>query len=704
VLFLLVAGASAPTAHAQGATPLRATHALPVSYYPEPNAVLRVSPPDVRITFSELLNPDISKIVVVNPSNQEVDNRDSQISADGYTMTVTLPLLTAGTYVVFWRTHSATDGHIVGGSYLFHITRADGTVPSFTGPLPRGTFAGGAGSATGALDGPTLTGGLARWVALLMITLLLGMIFWVLVVQPRQRTLPATIVAGSQRHMRRAAWIALWVLLGATLVEVGAQAWLLDGSWRGLTSPTLLESILLTSRYGEAILLRLIVVVIGLVTLWLSAPRRAGRAWESLFDPRVALGAFGVFLALTYEFSGHGGSTTLWWEPVVDFLHLIANGIWLGGLLTLALTLVPALRAVAPEERRAYVAASIPAFSIPALVAVALLVVTGPLNATARLLNVSQLWTTPYGMVLDIKSALFLVMVAISYYHAFVLRPLLDGALSHTGAGVTKDTPQTHVAPPDTPDGVPIGWIGWLRRWVSPAHQRIQAMTMRALLGAEPALAPLAAGVPHPDVVAADLEEASLPITVTQRPEGAGKNQESARALAKVRGGSIGDGPGTRIERAILHAWRIEALVGAGVLLCAALMGPLAGTLEALPATTTASFGAAGGAQAITQRVDGLSVTMSVDPGKFGTNTFTVTIKQPDGQPAQGASVFIVSSMVEMDMGENTINLTPTATPGVYGGQGELSMAGHWRLRTVIRAKEDPAHLHTTTFTISASF
>jgi hypothetical protein len=132
-------------------------------------------------------------------------------------------------------------------------------------------------------------------------------------------------------------------------------------------------------------------------------------------------------------------------------------------------------------------------------------------------------------------------------------------------------------------------------------------------------------------------------------------------------------------------------------------MGPLAGTLETAP-TTTASFGAAGGVQTLTNQLDGLTVTMNANPGTFGTNTFTVMIKNPDGKPASGASVFIVTTMVEMDMGDNTINLTATGKPGVYSGQGALPMAGHWKLRTVIRTREDPNHLHTVTFTISASY
>lgn len=659
---LWMSAAPAWAAGSQRDTRLTPLHALPLSYDPPLNAVLRASPDHVRITFSELLNRDISKIVVVNPSNQEVDNHDSQVSPDGYSMSVTLPLLAAGTYVVFWRTHSAVDGHVASGSYLFHIARADGTVPPFTGPLPRGTFAGGAGGASG-IDGATLVGGVARWVALLALTTLLGMIFWAIFVQPRQRLVRATepsetetealspaFAASVRRRMRAVAWRSLWILLGATIVEIGAQAWLLNGDWHGLVSPTLLESILLTSRFGEAITLRIALTLVGLLALWLSR-KRDGAAEESIFDPRVALISFGVFLALTYEFSGHGGSASAWWGPGIDFLHLIANGVWLGGLLAIALVIAPALRGSDAPEQSAYLSARIRAFSAPALVAVAFVVVTGPLNATVRLSSVSQIWTTAYGIVLLIKSALFLVMVAMSYYHAFLLRPLL--ASLDAAPEPARDTASAGLA------------------WATRTQRRLRLVVARTMLAraADGGAGAQAVGV-----------QSGQPWSAT----------ESA-ALRK------------RLERAMPRVWRAEAGVGVAVLLCAALMGPLAGTLQA-PVSTTESFGAKGGAQTLTQQVDGLTVTMNVSPGTFGANTFTVTIKNPDGKPANGASVFLVESMIEMDMGENTVNLTATGAPGVYSGQGNIAMAGHWKLRTVIRTREDPGRLHTTTFTISASY
>jgi copper transport protein len=288
---LLLFAWPAGRARAQGA---QAAHALPVQYSPAQNAVLKTPPTDVQITFSEHVNPDISTIVVVNPSNQEVDNRDSQVSADGYTMRVSLPLLPAGTYVVFWRSHSADDGHVAGGSYLFHIARADGSVPPLSGPLPIGNIIGGAGlAANGSLDGPNLFAAVARWAALLALTLLLGMLFWSRVVQPRQPAMMAEWRTAFAARMQCAALMALGVIVLAGVLEVAAQALLLDGTLRGVISPLLWQRILLDSRFGRALLVRTLLAGIGFVVLV--------RRRRPVRDPLTELGAvaaFGIGLAV----------------------------------------------------------------------------------------------------------------------------------------------------------------------------------------------------------------------------------------------------------------------------------------------------------------------------------------------------------------------------------------------------------------------
>ena len=103
-------------------------------------------------------------------------------------------------------------------------------------------------------------------------------------------------------------------------------------------------------------------------------------------------------------------------EPAVDFLHVAAASFWLGGLVALGL----ALRGSddhAPMLRR---------FSNVALVSVALLATTGVTRAFAELSSLGQVWSTGYGRVLIVKTALLSALVGIGWRNRYRLLPRLS--------------------------------------------------------------------------------------------------------------------------------------------------------------------------------------------------------------------------------------------------------------------------------------
>src|SRR5712692_10769117 len=110
-------------------------HAILLRSDPAKDAVLSVAPDQVRMWFSEAINPAASTAAVVNAANQRVDRRDAFVSPDDATeMVVSLPPnLSPGVYAVVWRTDSADDGHVLVGSFLFTVARPDGTVPTLSG-------------------------------------------------------------------------------------------------------------------------------------------------------------------------------------------------------------------------------------------------------------------------------------------------------------------------------------------------------------------------------------------------------------------------------------------------------------------------------------------------------------------------------------------------------------------------------------------
>jgi copper transport protein len=88
------------------------------------NAVLNVAPKLVTCTFAEGVNPKGSFIGVFEATGDggEDDLGNSQVSfSNAKQMTVGLPKLSKGGYMLIWYTISADDGHKAGGSFTFAI-------------------------------------------------------------------------------------------------------------------------------------------------------------------------------------------------------------------------------------------------------------------------------------------------------------------------------------------------------------------------------------------------------------------------------------------------------------------------------------------------------------------------------------------------------------------------------------------------------
>ena len=77
---------------------------------------------------------------------------------------------------------------------------------------------------------------------------------------------------------------------------------------------------------------------------------------------------------------------------------------------------------------------------------------------------------------------------------------------------------------------------------------------------------------------------------------------------------------------------------------------------------------------------DTKTVTLKVAPLKFGTNTFLATVKDKNGKPVEGASVLLQTTMLDMEMGAQSLQLHPVGadSPGTYAGQADLDMGGDW--------------------------
>jgi len=87
-----------------------------------------------------------------------------------------------------------------------------------------------------------------------------------------------------------------------------------------------------------------------------------------------------------------------------------------------------------------------------------------------------------------------------------------------------------------------------------------------------------------------------------------------------------------------------------------------------------------------------LTVTLAITPDRFGPNVFTVTVPDQQGAPTGIVRVSLSTTMLDMDMGTGTIELSPD-NHGHFSGPGSLSMTGDWQIRVLIHTLDGKTHV-----------
>ncbi|MGX1560341.1 copper resistance CopC/CopD family protein [Streptomyces sp. NPDC055506] len=405
VLVLLLFSGAPASAHAA----LRTTT-------PDDGSVVKQGPRSVTLTFTESVGLLDDSFRVFGPDQRRVHTGEAT-HADGRSDTARVGLpkkLAQGTYTVAWRVVSA-DSHPVSGAFSFSVGKRSATTTQIdTGP-----------------EEDPLTGGLydaARYLAYVAAALLVGAAAFALLCRPANRF-----------PLRRPLVTAWCTLLGSTVVllllrapyEAGAgPATAFDASALGRT---------LSSRPGLALLARLAVLLLTAGFLvWLSRRRR----FRDRQDP-VALAAgttLAVGLALTWAAAEHASAGIQ--VPLAmtsSVLHLLATGVWLGGLVALLLT----LRRSSGEDLTEVV----PRFSRIAFASVTVLVVTGVYQSWRGLGSVSALSGTSYGRLLLAKLAAVTVLVLAAGYSRRWTARLAAPVTTRTVAAVRERVAQPVGAP-----------------------------------------------------------------------------------------------------------------------------------------------------------------------------------------------------------------------------------------------------------------
>jgi copper transport protein len=630
-LWLLVSGTAA------------GAHALLQSSDPPDGASVDRAPQQLTLTFTERPERRLSTVQVLGSDGRPAAaGKAEPVAGQPQQLRVPLGALADGTYTVAWRVLSRDDGHVSGGTFAFGVG-----VPAPTHALQTTT-----GTVTSSTPAPTPLATTGRWLLYCGLALLLGAAATGLAVFDRR--LPAR----ARSLLLAGAGLAVTGLVARVAAEraaVGVSLGDLVASDTGQNLLMLADGVL-ASAFAA-----------GLLATWISQP--TAKDQTAMADSRqdrpgavgwgwlAAVGITAAATMATQALAGHAAaaSTLRPLSLLVEWLHLLAAGIWAGGLVWLLAGLIgPTRLQESPETATVDTVdrgQAVLRFSRLALPVVGVLAVTG-LN---RALDLAGGWAgltrTGFGRVLDLKLLLFAGLLLLAARNRYRLLPALAG---------------------------PAGRLDALRRSVTGEIALVAAVLMAAALLTQlpPGKFTLATATARPrppaniQVRGSDATT-SVRLALTATPGTAGANQFTAKVSDYDNGQpysaqrvtlrfALPDRP--EISSATLELaradddswqangrqlsidgrWRITALVqGPG----AALTVPLELRTRTAEPTATASKTPAQPQLHTINAPNGGSVRAYVDPGRAGPNTvhFSFFTKTGSEQPIDGANATMTS-------------------------------------------------------------
>ncbi len=426
-------------------------HASVSSTSPEAGSTLAASPTEVTITFDQGISVPTGGVRILNEQAQRIGVQKPRVGSKAdraNTVSVAVPTLRGGAYVVSWRAVSG-DGHPIRGAFTFRVGASGDQIA--VAKLARELLTNGSTDPT-----LSLTMAMARVLSFASMLLLLGGVAYVLLIRP--------VAPGNDARVVNILTLATVIAGFSGLVSVVTFGPFVAGeSFTGVSDGTLLDDTI-SSSIGRSMLLR----TVALVALGFLTVRTVSALTSKGTDPnvncapdanqRAALVGLSAAVLVLSTFIGHG--TTGRWRVLgatATGFHIAAASTWIGLLVLVLAATSGADRAKASQATKVNrtvtqvaqttqnVLRSVERFSTVAFWSVAVLVLSGMLNGLRQIGSVRGLTTTNYGRLLLIKLGVVLLLIGLGWQS----RRSLSQRRAAVEQRMATSTPHDPETPPD---------------------------------------------------------------------------------------------------------------------------------------------------------------------------------------------------------------------------------------------------------------
>jgi copper transport protein len=382
-------------------------HAYLTSTAPVASATVNAAPKQVALTFDEAVEPRFAIISVTDANaRQETTGAPRRSPSNPDTLLVPLRHVAEGWYLVYWRAISV-DGHPVRGAFTFAVGPNAGPAPQFQVPSTSETAA-----------TPRLL--IARWVVFGSVMGAIGLLALRLA---SARPVVRRVEGASLRAVSVAFGVAS--VVGLVAIPIYTLIATAEFALRSVFDVGSLVPLLDVSAFGRGYLYLwlcfALFVLAGTVAIRIDRPEREQRSIAELLAGAGALLAAAATL-LVPGLAGHAAETSpRVLSLLLDWLHLTAGSIWVGGLAGLLVL----WRSLPATRRTAGLAVAVPRFSNTAFVSVCLLIGSGTGAAIIHMPTLQSMWQTSYGQAMLVKIGLLLAALMLAGVNLLRTKPRL---------------------------------------------------------------------------------------------------------------------------------------------------------------------------------------------------------------------------------------------------------------------------------------
>jgi len=382
--------------------PYAAAHPFILESNPSSTTNAPVGTTQISAKYSEPVEIEYSSLKVLDSNGEQIDNKDTQYFKGEDSLVVSTPPLEDGTYTVTSKTLSKIDGHLVDAAFIFGVGNAKvDTSIIDKQQVSELVFLPEAG---------------ARFPGFVGETIILGAV------------IASLLIWGTQnKHLIRKEFAKIQLLhhdkfmhltgIGLILVFVSNVLLLTAQSIRLETSA--LD--VLQTNFGNMWLIRMIVTVILFgIWFWMYKKKKMSR------NNQIPMLTLSLLLIGTSSIIGHGEASGQIPALVLDYVHNLVAGVWIGGIIYFVFTLLPALSQLEETKREKMTFVLIPRFSIAFVIAIGIVIISGPLLMWFLESNMNLIIESIYGKLILIKIAIAAVMIGFGGYFQFRIQKKME--------------------------------------------------------------------------------------------------------------------------------------------------------------------------------------------------------------------------------------------------------------------------------------